>query len=87
MTTDTDRFPFADVDPCGIINTYTVLIPNQSDGRPISLTYVLVRGVGDDVAVYLGAGTPEWIVRKGTKCSYRHALIAFPYLEQRWYRA
>lgn len=85
-----ETFPFANVEPEGIVNTYTLCYPQQgvlgSRPEPVKLTYVLVRGGGEDVAVYVGRGEPQWIVEHGAKLRYREAINFFPHLEHRWYR-
>lgn len=83
-------FPFTNVEPYAIINTTTLSYPQQGVGgsrpEPVKLTYVLVRGGGEDVAVYVGRGEPEWIVDHGAKLKHREAINFFPLLERRWYR-
>ena len=88
MPVTLERFPFSDAPPGGIINTSTVMIPTECDDgfRSTALTYVLVRGGGNDVAVYVGIGDPKWIVWHGQKVRYKEAVCHFPNLPEEWYR-
>lgn len=85
--TNPEAFPFAGTEPGGIINSTTLSYPHE--GHPtksLHLTYVLVRGGCEDVAVYVGAGSPQWVVSHGVKLRYKEAICHFPWLEARWYR-
>lgn len=83
-----ENFPFEDIKPFGIVNTYTLTFPQQGEryGK-LQLTYVLARGGDKDVAVYAGSGEPQWIVNNGVKLPYEEAVLRFPNLQRRWYRA
>jgi hypothetical protein len=54
----------------------------NAPGGTVHLTYVLVMGHAQDVACYVGEGTPEWVAFYGDKVSVEEAELHFPALRQ-----
>jgi hypothetical protein len=89
-----EDFPseFVRTEPGGVINVRLLTLPVQAHyedadfGSSLTLKHVLVRGGVEDVAVYQGVGTDDWVTRNGRKLTYKEALVHFPSLPARWYR-
>lgn len=86
-----EDFPsiFTHTEPGGVINVRMLTLPveDTSIGSSLTLKHVLVRGGVEDVAVYQGVGTDNWVARNGRKLTYEEAILHFPALPRRWYRA
>ena len=59
----------------------------SEDGREVTVTAVLVAGVANDYAVYVGIGSDEYVARHGDKISFKEATCHFPFgLREELYR-
>ena len=73
-----------------LINTYNVHIPKEmtkenQDGS-ICFTAVLTQDSCNQMAVYIGSGSDEWIMANGTKQSFEESKRFFPMLSEEDYR-
>ena len=71
-----------------IENTYNLSIPTEGTDEftTTRLTAVLTKDCQGRNAVYIGIGSPDFIIEHGLKQSYREALSYFPGLEEGEYR-
>lgn len=51
-------------------------------GPPPTILAVLTKGEIQDLAVYVGVGTAEWVSRNGDKLSFAEACCHFPGLRE-----
>jgi hypothetical protein len=52
----------------------------------VEISAVLTEGETGDIAVYIGEGSPEWIIKYGNKLSYEEAISYFPFFDESKYR-
>ena len=48
----------------------------------VDVKAVITDGQNDDVAVYVGIGTDEWVAANGRKCKFQEATMYFPTISQ-----
>lgn len=73
-----------------LLNTQNISYPSQQGGGSVDLLAVLTRSettFNETYCVFIGQGTPEYVMAYGDKVQFEYALQYFPNLKKEVYRA